>query len=190
MTAPNFFIGMPFTSGELDRVLDANPPPRGFRLFPAPDRHFTVAFLGRCTPEEASAAWALVLALDLPSPWPIILGPVVPMGHPRRYSALSALVTEGNTSLEEWIASVRDPLLRAANRPLETRPVKAHLTLARPKRRAGRDERELGLEWASSLDLGAVAGVLDRIALYTWSPDRKERLFQVQTERALNSEST
>ena len=82
---------------------------------------------------------------------------MVAMGSARRYSALSALL----------------------------RKPKAHVTLARPKRRATERERAAGLVWASELDVRAVRVRLDRVALYTWDEARDERLFRIVAERRL-----
>lgn len=194
MSSPSFFVGLPFTSAALEAALDASPPPRGFRRFAPVDRHFTLAFLGPCARAEADAAWAVVERLllptrqvdgSVPSKRSITLGAVVPMGNPRRYSALSALVAEGREPLEAWMEETRGPLLAAAGRAPETRAAKAHLTLARPQRRATEHERREGLVWARELDLRGVSGPLERIALYTWSSDRTKQLFEIVAELPL-----
>ena len=69
----------------------------------------------------------------------------------------------------------------------EKRPPKAHVTIARPGRGASEVRRQEGLKWAASLDLTPITARLDRIALYTWSEDRQERLFRIVTERSLGS---
>jgi 2'-5' RNA ligase len=77
---------------------------------------------------------------------------------------------------------MRDALTEAASGRREKRAPKPHITVARPRARA---DRAAGLAWASSLDLGRVETRLDRIALYTWSELRRERLFQIVAERPL-----
>jgi hypothetical protein len=51
--------------------------------------------------------------------------------------------------------------------------------------RASDENREKGLAWAKNLDLHAVHARLDRIALYTWNENRREKLFRIVTERRL-----
>jgi hypothetical protein len=80
---------------------------------------------------------------------------------------------------------MRDALTEAANGRREQRKPKAHVTLARPMRRATDLHREAGIAWGKSLSLGSISATLDRIALYTWDEKRHERLFRVVTERPL-----
>ncbi|HEU5072707.1 MAG TPA: hypothetical protein VFU02_01005, partial [Polyangiaceae bacterium] len=83
------------------------------------------------------------------------------------------------------LAVARDTLTEAALGRRERRAPKPHVTLARPRRKANAREREAGLSWAKQLDLSKVHATLDRVALYTWSEARRERLFQIVAERRL-----
>lgn len=181
----SWFLGLPVDGGFMAaRVPEV---PRGFRRFHPEDLHLTVAFLGACG-EEAARRALVVLERALAVPRPAIdasLGEVVPMGNPRAYSALSALLVDGRHETEQLIGALRDPLADAAGALRETRAPKPHLTLARPSRGASDAEREAGLVWARAVDLRGVTARLDRIALYTWSADRQDRLFEIVTERPL-----
>jgi hypothetical protein len=107
------------------------------------------------------------------------------MGSRRAYTALSALLEQGRGEAEACIGALRDPLTESANGRREQRKPKAHVTLARPMRRATDAHREAGIAWGESLSLGSVRATLDRIALYTWNDKRHERLFRIVTERRL-----
>jgi 2'-5' RNA ligase len=108
------------------------------------------------------------------------------MGGSRRdYSALSALLDHGRAEATACITDVRDVLTQAATGRREKRPAKPHVTIARPMRRATDEARAAGLVWAAALELRAVRARLDRIALYTWSENRRERLFRIVAERRL-----
>ena len=152
--------------------------------------HLTLAFLGGVG--EAAARRSLA-ALDerlASCPLPSIevsLGEVVPMGSRSRYTALSALLARGRPEATACITELRDLLTETANGRREKRAAKPHVTLARPRQRATPSDREAGLVWAAQLDLGQVYATLDRIALYTWSELRRERLFQIVAERRLAS---
>jgi 2'-5' RNA ligase len=80
---------------------------------------------------------------------------------------------------------LRDVLTEAATGRREQRPVKPHVSIARPRGRATDADRAAGLAWASQIDLSGVAAQLDRIALYTWNESRHERLFEIVAERPL-----
>jgi 2'-5' RNA ligase len=181
---PNWFFAFPLP-GQF--VLDLPELPRGFRRYHPDDVHLTLAFLGGCG--EAAAQRALE-ALDArllavqPKPLQVTLAEVVPMGPKRKYSALSALLAKGRAETEACIGALRDAPTVAAKGREEQRAPKAHVTIARPFR-AKESERAAGLAWARSLELGAVHATLDRIALYTWSETRKERLFRIVAERPL-----
>ncbi|RYZ06432.1 MAG: hypothetical protein EOO73_15760 [Myxococcales bacterium] len=183
---PNWFFAFPL-NGSFVAELPA-PPPR-FRLFHAADVHLTVSFLGACDEEAARRGLAALdaeLALRPQAPIAVSLAEVVPMGPKREYSALSALLGQGRLETEACIARLRDVVSDAAIGRRDARPAKAHVTIARPERRATKDARLAGLAWARGLNLGAVAADLDRLALYTWSEgDRRQRLFRVLVERQL-----
>ena len=155
-----------------------DPPPR-VRLFSASDLHVTLGFLGAVQEKLALSAWQRIA--DFPS-FRRVAGSftgVEPLGHPRKPSALSAVVDRGRKELSEMIAEARGPLLKAAGAPEDDRPPLPHMTLARIQRRASSAERREALAWAKAIDLDAVTFHAASVALYTWSNDRRERLFQI-----------
>jgi 2'-5' RNA ligase len=185
MPRPNWFFAFPL---EGRFVLELPELPVGLRRYQPEDVHLTLAFLGGCGEEAANRALGVLdelLARGAPAPIEVSLGEVTAMGSRRRYTALSALLDRGRTETEECIRALRDPLTESASGRREQRKPKAHVTLARPMRRATDAHREAGLEWAKTLDLTAIHRTLDRIALYTWNNKRHERLFRIVTERSL-----
>jgi 2'-5' RNA ligase len=96
------------------------------------------------------------------------------------------LLGVGQAETSACITALRDALTEAASARREQRPAKPHITIARPRNRATDADREQGLRWAEGLDLRSVSARLDRIALYTWSEDRRQRLFRIVTERPLS----
>lgn len=183
MPRENWFFALPVEGAF---VLDLPAPPENFRRFHPDDVHVTLCFLGPCGEAAALAALdaldAHATELERPS-IAVRLGAVVPMGPRRAYSALSALLTEGRESTETLMESLRDVLSDAAGAPREQRAPKAHVTIARPSRRATAGERRAGLAWAAACDLSSVTCALDRVCLYRWSEDRSERMFRVAAER-------
>jgi RNA 2',3'-cyclic 3'-phosphodiesterase len=185
MPRPNWFFAFPLDG---TFVLDLPPAPPLFRRFHPDDVHCTLSFLGGCGEQAALSALAALderLSTVRPAPIDVSLGEVVPMGPKPRYSALSALLERGRAETEQCIAQLRDALSVAALGRSEKRPPKAHVTIARPGRGANEVRRQEGLKWAQSLDLTPITARLDRIALYTWSEDRQERLFRIVSERGL-----
>jgi 2'-5' RNA ligase len=183
---PNFFLGFPI-DGQF--LLGLPEMPRFIRRFHPEDVHMTLAFLGGCGEDGAQRALAALdeqlgraplRAID------VSLGEVVPMGGSRRsYSALSALLETGRADATACLAALRDPLTFAATGRRDKRPPKPHVSIARPRARASDVDREAGLAWAAQLDLRAVHAKLDRVALYTWSEVRRDRLFRIVAERRL-----
>jgi 2'-5' RNA ligase len=184
-SAPNWFFAFAVDGAFL---LDLVATPPAFRLVHPADAHLTLAFLGACG--EASALRALDVLDEclLRSPCPVIdisFGEVVAMGSHRRYSALSALVRRGREAATTCVTALRDVLTEAATGQHDPRPAKPHVTIARPLASATHADRAAGLTWAAHIDLRAVDMSLDRIALYTWSEDRRERMFRIVAERNL-----
>jgi RNA 2',3'-cyclic 3'-phosphodiesterase len=186
MPRPNWFFGFPLDGAF---VLQLPALPANFRRFHPQDVHLTLAFLGACGNAGAERALALLDQHLEREPQPsmaISLAEVVPMGGSRRtYSALSALLDQGRAEASACIVALRDLLTLTAAGGTEKRPPKPHVSIARPRSRASALDREAGLSWASSLQLRSVHARLDRIALYTWSETRHERMFQIVAERRL-----
>lgn len=159
--------------------------PANFRRFPHDDLHLTLAFLGTCGPDLAERTLSELRARLVAQPidaFDVTLGAVVPMGPPRRYSALSALLDVGNDTAAAAMSMLRDALTDVVAAPRDTRDPKPHVTLARPQRKATDTDRQAGLAWASQVEFNSVGARLDRIALYTWNDNRSERLFQIIDE--------
>ncbi len=158
--------------------LHPGPPPR-VRAFATSDLHVTLGFLGSVEESDARRAWDLVG--DFPSFRCVSgsFGGVEPLGHPRKPSALSAMIDTGREPLSEMIAAARGPLLSAVGAPEDSRPPLPHMTLARIQRRAAAAERQQALRWAQAVDLRGVTFTAPSVALYTWADDRQERLFRI-----------
>jgi 2'-5' RNA ligase len=182
---PNWFFGFPIDGAFL---LDLPPLPRSFRRFHQDDVHMTLAFLGGCGEEAAMGALDALDERLAGAPIGVMdvsLGEVVAMGSPRRYTALSALIGDGREEAAACITAYRDVLTETAAGRRDERPAKPHVTVARPRRRATDADRKAGILWAAAVDLHAVTARLDRIALYTWSEERVDRMFRIVTERRL-----
>ena len=174
--APNWFVGIPIPAGTwFERLVTTLP--EGIRRFHPDDLHVTVAFLGGISEEQARAGWqAVSWSLE---PLTVSLGSIVPMGNPRRYSALSIELVDGRKEVEHAIATCRDAVCDAAGASREKRPAKAHITVARPTRRASDGQREAALRWAKRIQLVGQTVQVRALALYTWADDRRERQFKI-----------
>ncbi len=154
-------------------------PPARVRVFAPSDLHLTLGFLGAVQEADARNAWGRIGDFASFRGVTGSFSRVEPLGHPRKPSALAAIVETGRGALSEMIAEARDPLLKAAGAPEDGRPPLPHMTLARIQRRANAAERREALRWAQAIDLRGVAFVAAAVALYTWAEDRQERLFQI-----------
>jgi RNA 2',3'-cyclic 3'-phosphodiesterase len=186
MSRPNFFVAFP-VDGRFMQQLPAPPP--FFRLFHPEDVHLTLSFLGGCGQVAAERAFAALddaLRQHPAHRIEVTLGPVVPMGGTRAYSALSALLERGREPAAQLIGSLRDVVSDAALSRREQRAPKPHVTIARPRTHATTAARQAGLTWAAELESLGVEATLERVALYTWSEaPRRERLFRIVAERPL-----
>ena len=173
----NSFMALTVRAGSWLSMLP--PAPQGTRLMGAADLHLTVAFLGGLAEARARHAFE-TLARDPVERVFATLGAVVPLGHPRRPSALSALVegrTDSGQALDEAIRGWRDRALVAAELAPEERDPLPHITLARLGRSAV--ARRDGLDWAARIDLERASVQLDRFALYRTRRERSDRLFEI-----------
>ena len=163
------------------------PAPPRVRVFGASDLHITLSFLGSVEEAEARKAWELIGSFASFHAVAGTFDRVKPLGHPRKPSALSAMVDDGREALAEMIAEARGPLLAAGDAPPDDRPPLPHMTLARIQRRAKSAERREALRWAEAVDVGRASFNAASVALYTWSTDRQERLFQIVEQHDLSS---
>jgi 2'-5' RNA ligase len=177
----NWFVALPVEVGPWFEQLV---PPPAVRLFGPGDLHITVAFLGPVSEERALAAFELAREFALPASV-VRLGPIELLGNARRPSAFSALLTEGRAEVERAMTEARPALWECAGARTDSRPALAHVTVARPQRKATPDQLKQAARWARALDLGAPVCRLDRIALYTWSEDRTLSLFRIYRELPL-----
>lgn len=164
-----------------------DPPPR-VRLFHRDDLHCTLAFLGDVDEGGAMRAWREADKRVRGAPVTGTFDQVRPLGNPRKPSALSAIVGEGAEPLTAMTLAARGPCLEAAGSPLDARPPLPHMTVARIQRRASARERRAAVRWGEAVALGAVRFEVAGLALYTWSEDRHERLFQIVRQRPLQPE--
>jgi len=177
---PNWFLGFPLRAAPWLEAL--TPPPRGARVFAEDDVHITFAFLGAVSEKAAMAAWEVSLSLDI-SATVFPSGPIRAFGNPRNPSAW-AVEPSGVDGLVAALA-LRNLALEAAQAPLDTRPPRPHATLVRPRRDASHDGHWQLANWAETQQLPDLPLVVDRLALFTWSEARRERLFSVVAERTL-----
>jgi 2'-5' RNA ligase len=180
---PNWFVGLPVDAGTWLEPLLADAP-RGLHHVHPDDLHLTVAFFGGVDEEQAMRGWAVSERVKH-APISVRLSGLAPMGNPRRPTALSVVLGEGRDETIALIAEIKDDMLAAAQVRPDTRAIKPHVTVARPPRKASNAERRRAVTWAEGVTPIGAAVTLDRIALYTWSDDRRERKFRVVVDRAL-----
>jgi 2'-5' RNA ligase len=157
------------------------------RVFAPSDLHVTLAFIGSADEEDARRAWDLVEGFASLRAITGSFERVKPLGHPRRPSALCAMVDGGSEAFAEMINEARGPLLEAADAPPDNRLPLPHMTLARIQRRARGAERRQAVRWAEGLDVRDASFTAASVALFTWATDRAERLFQIVERQDLSS---
>jgi 2'-5' RNA ligase len=182
MTRPNWFVALPVPADGWYALLPA-PPPQ-LRLLHPDDLHLTVAFLGAVEEAKARAAFELANELAL-GPTEVALGSVEPMGNKRRPSALSVTLRSGREAVARAIEGVRDAMCMRAGAKADARPALPHITIARPMRNASPDQRRAAVAWARAVELGDARVTLRRVALFTWSAERRDRKFEERASIAL-----
>ena len=177
---PNWFIGLPVPPDGWHDELIASAPD-GLRLFAPEDLHVTVAFLGGCGEERASAAWAEATRVE-PRTIEARLGRLAAFGNPRRPSALAVKVEEAEAFLRPLLGVRGDAMRQAAGLQPEGREPRAHVTVARVPRRADRGLRDEAKAWIEEREPVDQPVSLERLALYTWAADRRQRQFRLVEE--------
>jgi 2'-5' RNA ligase len=180
--APNWFVALPADLSETLTQLERTVPPQ-VRLFVPEDMHLTVAFLGAMPEKLAPRLVKWLEKVDF-EPFRFSTGQLLALPSAERCSAVSFALQEGRVQAAQLIADWRDECCQLAEVPPDTRPPLPHITVARPDRRAGADAQRAAVEWAKATRMHA-NGVFDRIALYTWSQDRRRRQFRIVAEKSM-----
>ena len=185
VSRPNWFIGLPLPRQADWHQASLTAPPELRRFHPA-DLHLTVAFLGPCGVARAEAAW-LALAPHASAATTVSAGSWSALGPARQPSAYGLLLDQGRVELEQLLARWGAFALEAAGCADSRRPPLPHVTLLRPKRRESAQWTQPMQAWMATAPLPAQPLRLDHLALYTWSHDRRERLFRIVHQRLLDS---
>ena len=181
---PNWFIGLPLEGGEwISPLLDHAP--RKVRVFSLADMHVTLSFLGPCSEKMARKAWNMAIQ-NPPSKQILYTREIRAMGKPGRPSAFS-LLFDGDEKIYTWMSSNGNAILKSIGGRVRSGQPLPHMTIARPQRKSTATQRQKATDWCNGLDLSGKRMVLSRMALYTWSRDRRKRLFDVVDEILLGS---
>ncbi|MCP9790974.1 hypothetical protein KBZ20_00185 [Vulcanococcus limneticus Candia 3F8] len=181
--AANWFLALPLPPGcGWERSALGAPPE--LRRFDPLDLHLTVAFLGPCGEAAALAAWEAVAPLRH-GEITATAGAWRAMGPAAAPSAYALGLDLGAAELAVMLACWGPLALAAAGRPAERRAPLPHVTLMRPRRRDGQRLRQPLARWMAAAPLPSGPVSFSEIALYTWTLDRRERLFRIQARRPL-----
>ncbi|MCB1050381.1 MAG: hypothetical protein H6510_16815 [Acidobacteria bacterium] len=146
------------------------------RWFQPADFHVTLVFLGGLN--EAQIGHAKSLFADFPAkPFDLPVKAFTTLPPGPRFSAL-CLQLQADPDWSDHVVTARKHFLVALNLPPETREPLPHITLARPLRQAGHQQRaKIQSAWCA-LQPPEIQVHLGQLALYTWNEDRQVRQFQ------------
>lgn len=180
---PNWFVALPLPPQARWQEVTVGAP-AALRRFAAEDLHLTLAFLGPCGEARALAAWDALGPLTHP-PLTVTAGAWRALGRPQQPSAYGLTLAQGERRLVALLRAWGGLALQAAGCPPESRPPLPHVTLLRPRRREAAQLQPLMAAWMAAAALPPSGAELQELALYTWAPDRRQRLFQPVDRRAL-----
>lgn len=187
----NWFVGLPVQdTGWFGGVVGACPEhserktPHSLRVFDANDLHLTVAFLGQCDFQYTTDVREIIDTISF-TPFTITFDTLTTFPPERRPTVVSFTLRDGYDATCELISRWREPLLTAGRARPDTREPLPHVTVARIHRDAGERTIEDITAWAHSRPVPPVSLTIDRVALYTWADDRRERQFQIVHEKRM-----
>jgi len=183
VSRPNWFVALPLPAAAGWQQAAAAAP-EALRRFAAADLHCTVAFLGPCGEERALAAWQALCDQPLAALL-VSAGGWRGLGPSRQPSAYGLTFAQGRQPLEQLLVQAGGRALQAAGCPPSAHAPLPHITLLRPRRREAAQWCEPMQQWMQTAPLPPEPALLQELALYTWSEDRRERLFQIVRSRPL-----
>jgi 2'-5' RNA ligase len=176
--AGNWFVGWPVVvpAGWIESIRAGAP--ESLRWFAERDLHVTLAFLGRFRTDRFDAVAALLDAIP-PLPEVVTLGSLRLLPNSRRFSAISFELDSGRSAVSDIIECHRSDVLAAAGATPDDRPPLAHVTIARPPRRATARVRREVSRWAAAAGGRGVAVQLGPPAIFAWARDRSTSQFEI-----------
>ncbi len=174
----NWFIAWPVenaTEWLTALVADA---PTGIDFLDPADLHVTLAFLAAHDDPAEEKMAAILRGLSL-SGLDITPGPFTALPQPRRFSAIAATIDTGRLELERQITRWMPRLCREAGASIDDRPPLPHITLARPARRIGSDERDNVLAWIEDRPLDETKLTLAPPSIYRWAEKTTSRRYDI-----------
>jgi len=181
---PNWFVGIPVAAGAQLHAEIPAPIQADIRLFHPDDLHMTLAFLGPMAADKLGPVQDILSRIEFKA-FDIELSRLVALPKPRRFSAISWELGQGREQAAALIGSWRAALIEAAQARPDLRPPRPHITVARPKRKATPMVRDEILKWLVSVPAPKEKLRIDRVALYTWADDRRQRQFKIVSERKM-----
>jgi len=160
--------------------------PNAVRVFHPEDLHMTIAFLGKISADQQAAVIQAMEKLAH-AEFEISFHRLVALPNAKRMSALSFSVNAGFQEAVNLIETWRAPIFKSISTEVETRPALPHITIARPERRANSQERKSILGWLKTVEAPRLKIPINRVALYTWSDNRKETQFKILYETPLHA---
>lgn len=185
VSRPNWFLALPLPRQADWHQASLTAPPELRRFHPA-DLHLTVAFLGSCGAARAEAAW-LALAPRASAATTVSAASWRALGPAHQPSAYGLLLDQGRVELEQLLACWGASALEAADCADSRRPPLPHVTLLRPRRQEAAYWTQPMQQWMATAPLPSQPLRLEHLALYTWSCERRERLFRIVHQRLLDS---
>lgn len=185
---PNWFVGYPVLDGPW-RKEALEGVPDGMHIFSPADLHLTLAFLGGVSEGDARRAWTLAQNTP-PQSVTATLHTIAPFGKKSRPSAFSMTLArdEAREELCRALQGLGAKMRKEVGLEPEKRSPRPHITVARPGFKASDALRSQGLVWCENTPISGARTRLDRIALYTWSRDRRKSLFRIVEEMRLISD--
>jgi 2'-5' RNA ligase len=169
---PRLFVAVPVPDAARDdcrRLLEnvrAGPADRGARWVRVENLHLTLRFLGATPPERVDAvAAAVVDAVRGAAPFAITLAGAGAFPSAHRPRTLWLGIAEGAPGLAALAAGLEQPLA-ALGWPPETRPFRAHLTVARTDAAPIADAAAAAAALVRAADRWRTAFAADRVVLY------------------------
>lgn len=181
---PNWFVGLVVPGdGWLEKVLvDV---PETIKPFHKEDLHMTIAFFQAMDPTYHEPVMAVMDQIKSQT-FEISLGKLLLLPSPKRASALSFGLEQGCSEVSAFMSQWREPLTEAAKAKPDQRDPLPHITVARPIRRFKEKAQADARVWVGQTVTPADVIQVSKLALYTWSEDRKSRQFQKIYEKPLN----
>jgi 2'-5' RNA ligase len=177
----NWFAAFKVESSQWYQDIAAKIPPE-IKLFHPDDLHMTISFLGNYNDEKLEDVKKAIESTFF-KPFNLYAHRFILLPKESNFSAFCLEFDSSESGLYLQIEKSRENIYKAAGITPDKKKFIPHVTMGRPPRSTSNSERKKIADFVNKLSNFDVKIYIKSSAIYTWSDNRKEKMFKIIFEK-------